>query len=382
MQALIDAKRRIYQTAVEKLGNGERMAKDEEEYKLALERFRELEVHYRQLYDVVRSTRVAMGKLAERNLATAEAFDAFFSAHSADEQTTALSQSALHTSARDLDILHASASKVIEVHALFPLERVLREQIPDLKRRIVDHKNFETDVSSYHRRLTALLQKRPESDPEVVKQREKYSQADELYTRHHTDLLRELRQLDENKLDFIRPVYECVLVAHGERLKLQSAEWNANLKDGQQPEVREEMAKLVKQGVVLPPSTDRKQVKSVGYFTKLVGKKTAMPPPPPPPPSAQSQSQSQSTNQPQSPPPAPSSRLPPPGQQVRSFHPGCVCVAHTSYVATDEGDLALQVGDRVVMREELNPGWWVGALESNPDEEGLFPDTYVSVAVD
>lgn len=53
-----------------------------------------------------------------------------------------------------------------------------------------------------------------------------------------------------------------------------------------------------------------------------------------------------------------------------------VVVADYDYDGEDESQLTFKEGDRIVVLEEDETGWWTGRLEKNGDE-GYFPATYI-----
>ena len=86
------------------------------------------------------------------------------------------------------------------------------------------------------------------------------------------------------------------------------------------------------------------------------------------------------TTTPQPPPPK---QQPQPALPVRtpsSSTPSALCSATAlyAYPASDDGDLALQPGDRVAVTEYVNAEWWKGRAEQS-GAEGIFPRSYVRV---
>jgi len=50
------------------------------------------------------------------------------------------------------------------------------------------------------------------------------------------------------------------------------------------------------------------------------------------------------------------------------------------YVAAQEGDLTMQVGDIVIVTDTSGGDWWTGYVDTQPDYPGQFPATYVELA--
>lgn len=75
-----------------------------------------------------------------------------------------------------------------------------------------------------------------------------------------------------------------------------------------------------------------------------------------------------------SPGPPPGPPAPPPGA------PPVLAVANAiyAYTPTDHGDLAIQPGDRILVREYMNGDWW-GGLNERSNQQGIFPRSYVRV---
>ena len=53
-----------------------------------------------------------------------------------------------------------------------------------------------------------------------------------------------------------------------------------------------------------------------------------------------------------------------------------VVVAEHDYEGQDENQLSFNAGDRIVVTEEDESGWWTGRLEKN-GKDGYFPETFV-----
>lgn len=69
----------------------------------------------------------------------------------------------------------------------------------------------------------------------------------------------------------------------------------------------------------------------------------------------------------------PQRNAPPQGPPVLA-----IATAIYAYTPTDAGDLALNPGDRVSVREYMNGDWW-GGLNERTNEQGIFPRSYVNV---
>jgi len=73
------------------------------------------------------------------------------------------------------------------------------------------------------------------------------------------------------------------------------------------------------------------------------------------------------------PPPSYASTAPPPPPAATAL---THAVALYAYPATDAGDLALQMNDRIAVTEYMNAEWWKGKNERT-GQEGIFPRSYV-----
>ena len=45
--------------------------------------------------------------------------------------------------------------------------------------------------------------------------------------------------------------------------------------------------------------------------------------------------------------------------------------------ATEESEITIAQGNIVVVEDSSDPGWWMGFVQSNPDQKGYFPSSYV-----
>ncbi|KAH9254573.1 hypothetical protein BASA81_007330 [Batrachochytrium salamandrivorans] len=290
MQAITDAKRRLLQTAAEKLGNAERVTRDETQMKQLLEDFKLLEGSLKTLHEMLKAKELAEQRnaLASNQLAQCMA-TAFASLPDLAEQSANFAD----TMQRKHELVSPSVSFFVEQTAQTPLEHFMQDRIPQLKRRIAEHKNLEIDLSSYSRRVKAITD-RPDggvNNPELVKLKEKLRQVEEQYGQFHDALLNELVQLEEDKLDVLRPLFNSVLAAEGERQRLVYHELHGQIHlAGARPMMRE-VEEIVNQGgperdSLLKRQPSRRTV-AVPTFKGLFKTSSGNNPPPPPPPPAQ-----------------------------------------------------------------------------------------------
>ena len=249
MQAFKDAKRRIVQSAAEGLGKAERVKKDEEQMKEALDGFKAFETEVKTLYDNLKATQVATAKWTERNLALAESMSSFFSDEGGPLRgaSSHMSTSAL----RAHEIVQRSAVRVLEERGVSVLEMLINEKFPSMKKKITEHKNLEMDVSAYTRRAKAMGEKKQPSDPDMVKLREKLERSTATYDQCHSELLNELQRMIREKHATLRPVFVATLAANSELQSVLSDEFNEAMKeiDGADvQDIRKEISSLVESG--------------------------------------------------------------------------------------------------------------------------------------
>jgi len=414
MQALKDAKRRIVQQAAENLGKAERVARDEEAMKEALENFKAFEHELKTLAEQLKLAQAATAKWTERNLGFAEEMSKFFSTDSSPLRESSLLMAS--SAQRAHEVVQRSAAKVVENRGVLVLEDLLGEKIPALKKKIAEHANLETDVSSYTRRYKTAAEKKPPTDPEVAKMKEKLDRASAQYERVHDELLDDLRRLHREKHQLVRPVFVAVLAAQGELQKVLSQELSQAMETitgSDVDAVREEIKYLVESGG--PPSgPPTKGMSGLPSMKSLFNK--------PSPAAVQSAKANKSSPQtsdrktiasprgastplnfssnnsssaftvPSSsgrstPPPVPTVTFEPAeesSEPVKSYDnvssdtliPGAVSVAIYDYDGPDPGDLSFKSDDRIRIDKEVSPGWWIGTREAD-GVQGLFPETYV-----
>lgn len=417
MQAFKDAKRRIVQQTVESLGKAERVTKDEEAMKEALEGFKSLEQQLKALYEQLKGAQAATAKWTERNLILAESMSNFFA-----DDSGPLKNASLHVSSSALrahEIVQRSAAKVVENRGILILENLMNERIPALKKKIAEHANLETDVSSYTRRHKTMAEKKPPSDPEVVKVKEKLDRAMATYERVHADLLEELTRLLKDRFNLVRPVFVAVVVAQCELQKVLSQEFNQAMQVVDGPDVsaiKEEIKYLVESGGPPFEGTSKSGMGTLPSMKSLFNKKDASHAPSAPSGNINMSSSPQierptyttpsysapsyttpSTPQQAIAPPSYMNKAPPPPppepaeDQIQDEHipeareiepsdqplvPGCIGVAIFDYDGPDPGDLSFKVDDRIRLEVEVSPGWWNGTREED-GSYGLFPETYI-----
>lgn len=293
MQAITDAKRRLLQTAAEKLGNAERVTWDETQMKQLLEDFKLLEGSLKALHEMLKAKELAEQRsaLAGNQLAQCMA-SAFASLPDLAEQSANFAD----TMQRKHELVSPSVAFFVEQTAQTPLEHFMQDRIPQLKRRIAEHKNLEIDLSSYSRRVKAITD-RPDggvNNPELPKLKEKLRQVEEQYKQFHDALLNELVQLEEDKVEVLRPLFNSVLAAEGERQRLVYHELHGQIHlAGARPMMRE-VEEIVNQGgperdslLKRQPSRRTVAVPTFKGLFKGSGGGNNPPPPPPPPPQQQ-----------------------------------------------------------------------------------------------
>jgi len=104
--------------------------------------------------------------------------------------------------------------------------------------------------------------------------------------------------------------------------------------------------------------------------TSFSGDRSSTPPPALPFRNGQSNDHNEKQANGYNPPPA-YSNAPPPGPPILTH-----AVAIYAYKAADDGDLNLQINDRIAVLEYLNADWWKGRNERT-GETGIFPQSYI-----
>jgi len=434
MQVFKDVKRRIIQTAAENFGKAERVTKDQEVLRDSLDQFKTYEVELKTILDQLKSTQAATEKWTEKNLFFAQTMSKFFEKEEEGKLKVASLQLS-YAALRAHEIVQRSATRVVDDRGVLVLEQLLSEKIPAIKKKIAEHNNLETDVSSYTRRAKALAEKKLATDPEVVKVREKLDRASANYEQVHKDLLEMLGSLLRDRYDIIRPVFIVTLSAQAELQKVLAEECQIAIKvlDGPDAEsIRNDITSLITSGGPPPDVSKGSHMSMKGLFKgntlnrtttsessspdkvvslsrpKSVANLNYQPPPSPraaaststlapPVPSQTSKTVGASSatlieTRTESPAGEPKSNAPevatttavastvPVAKVVEAwdlpFAPGAYCVAIHDYDGPDPGDLILKLGDRVKMEVEVSTGWWNGTREVD-GTYGLFPETYV-----
>ena len=281
MHTVKTVKRRIVQRTVEAIGKAEHVTLgDEAEFRTAVSNFKSLETEVVALREQVKDTLAVMDRALDRNASLAGALAAYFASDAADPSgggSTALRATAGDLAAalaRAHDVAMRSVARVVQENAIKSLTAFL-VRFPPVKKRLIEHANLETDVSSYTRRVKGMREKgRPDSDPELAKLLEKETRARNAYVKLHEDLHRELREMYASRHDSLRTFFVTLAAAQAELFRVVDEDLANVLKSvdrGDQQIVRDEIAALIRSGG--PPDPSQSQSKgAAGLVRSALGK--------------------------------------------------------------------------------------------------------------
>jgi len=361
MKSLKDAKRRVVQKAAEAMGSAQRVGLDAEEYQDAVSNFKKLESDLKDVLDGIKSSRDTTAKWTERNVTVADTLAQFFSSDGSGRDSLRDASEVLHNSMmRGHDIVQRSVAFKVDENAIKPLNDLLTDRFPALKKRIAEHNALETDYSSYVRRLEGLKDK-PVDDPERIKFQQKHDKAKFEYEALHNQLMSDLRELYNERHNALRKPFITIMAAQAELQSQLAEDLNRVLKDIDQGDVqllRSEIATTIKAGgpVGGPAESSSKSTRSLlgGLGSSSLVKKTESPAAgaekkTPASPAGGAYKPGVSFDQ---------SRAPPPPPGPNPFAPSAkeMAVAMFDYDGQDEGDLSFRAGDVITVEEKIDAG--------------------------
>lgn len=393
MKALKTTKRRLVQKVIESTGSKSADEVDAD-FKKAVDNFKTMEHSLKQILDSLKSSLSATKQLTLRNASLGKNLYAFFISDESTQSLSKASQEFSNSLERSNQIIQPSAQKVLSDRALQPIQNVLNDIIPSLKKRIKTHQGTMTDVNSYKRRVATKKQKGVDAgDPDLVKLQNKLDKAQAAYDAEHEKLKNELIQFYNTRHEQVRQYFIAICACQvelQEKLAIDIKKVLSDIDHGDVRPIREEISQLINSGGPSPgdiPVDDGTSIINKNKFSGMFKKQStnnmspkaqqssskSLPPTKSTPIMAEPVIEDASSN----PFAAPADKKKSSSDKKKSNK--IKAKSNFKYEGGDDDDLSFEPNEIIVVTEKVDDGWWLGYKQNDKSKKtGLFPSNYVT----